>query len=92
MHSDPLHYGLRFEVSYLNNPTTKEGDTTAAGGVSARVNLELIFDIGEIEGVKRVEKVRQHQPASFNRQGGYASVVEVAQADQWHRQVTTVRT
>ena len=24
MYSDPLHYGLRFEVSYLNNPTNEE--------------------------------------------------------------------
>ena len=34
----------------------KEGDATAAGGVFARVNIELLFAIGEIEGVSSGRK------------------------------------
>ena len=63
----------------------KEGDATAAGGVYARVNIELLFAIGEIEGVLQVEKALPHQPTSFNRQGGVGSALQVVQADQWHR-------
>ena len=39
MHSDPLHYGLRFEVSYLNNPTSQDEPQGITQGIHAHVDL-----------------------------------------------------
>ena len=63
---------------------SKEGDTTAEGGVSAVVDLQLLFAIGEIEGVQSVEEVRRYSRASFGNQQVPASAATILQADQWH--------
>ena len=62
-------------VEFLNDngarfvSSSRTGDASGAGAVSADVGLELLFSIAEIEGVLRIKRIRPRSRGSYGGQG-----------------------